>query len=108
MPPVNRANAASVWWDYAGNGYVAPTTEDNRGRKDEEHTYDAADAFRDMRIEDPVIEKENGRTKVTYKIIFNRNAEFARQLDSGELQPKGNKPKDGTAYWGKPTLSVFL
>ncbi|SDR74171.1 hypothetical protein SAMN04488545_0454 [Gardnerella vaginalis] len=108
VPPVNRANAASVWWDYAGNGYVAPTTEDNRGRKDEEHTYDAADAFRDMRIEDPVIEKENGRTKVTYKIIFNRNAEFARQLDSGELQPKGNKPKDGTAYLGKPTLSVFL
>ena len=108
VPPVKQANAASVWWDYAGNGYVAPTTEDNRGRKDKEHTYDAADAFRDMRIEDPVIEKENGRTKVTYKIIFNRNAEFARQLDSGEMQPKGNKPKDGTAYVGKPTLSVFL
>ncbi|MBE0296225.1 hypothetical protein IHE59_02565 [Gardnerella vaginalis] len=108
VPPVNRANAASVWWDYAGNGYVAATTEDNKGRKDEEHTYDAADAFRDMRIEDPVIEKENGRTKVTYKIIFNRNAEFARQLDSGEMQPKGNKPKDGTAYLGRPTLSLFL
>ncbi|RFT39851.1 hypothetical protein CG398_03830, partial [Bifidobacteriaceae bacterium NR003] len=107
-PPAKQANAASVWWDYAGNGYVAPTTEDNRGRKDKEHTYDAADAFRDMRIEDPIVEKENGRIKVTYKIIFNRNAEFARQLDAGEMQPKGNKPKDGTAYLGKPTLSVFL
>lgn len=108
VPPVKEANAASVWWDYAGNGYVAPTTEDNRGRKDKDHTYDAADAFRDMRIEDPIVEKENGRIKVTYKIIFNRNAEFARQLDAGEMQPKGNKPKDGTAYLGKPTLSVFL
>nr|WP_230454745.1 Rib/alpha-like domain-containing protein [Gardnerella vaginalis] len=108
VPPVTQANAASVWWDYAGNGYVAATTEDNKGRKDEEHTYDAADAFRDMRIEDPVIEKENGRTKVTYKIIFNRNAEFARQLDSGEMQPKGNKPKDGAAYLGRPILSLFL
>ena len=107
-PPAKQANAASVWWDYAGNGYVAPTTEDNRGRKDKDHTYDAADAFRDMRIEDPIVEKENGRIKVTYKIIFNRNAEFARQLDAGEMQPKGNKPKDGTAYLGKPTLSVFL
>lgn len=107
-PPAKQANAASVWWDYAGNGYVAATTEDNKGRKDEPHTYDAADAFRDMRIEDPIVEKENGRIKVTYKIIFNRNAEFARQLDSGEMQPKGNKPKDGTAYLGKPTLSVFL
>nr|WP_258003516.1 Rib/alpha-like domain-containing protein [Gardnerella vaginalis] len=108
VPPLKEANAASVWWDYAGNGYVAATTEDNKGRKDEEHTYDAADAFRDMRIEDPVIEKENGRTKVTYKIIFNRNAEFARQLDSGEMQPKGNKPKDGAAYLGRPILSLFL
>lgn len=107
-PPAKQANAASVWWDYAGNGYVAATTEDNKGRKDEPHTYDAADAFRDMRIEDPIVEKENGRIKVTYKIIFNRNAEFARQLDAGEMQPKGNKPKDGTAYLGKPTLSVFL
>ncbi|WP_032843571.1 Rib/alpha-like domain-containing protein [Gardnerella vaginalis] len=108
VPPVKQANAASVWWDYAGNGYIAATTEDSRGRKDEPHTYDASDAFRDMRIEDPVVEKENGRTKVTYKIIFNRNAMFARQLDSGEMQPKGNKPKDGAAYLGKPTLSVFL
>lgn len=106
--PAKKANAAQVWWDYAGNGYVAATTEDGAGRRDEPHSYDAVDAFRDMRIENPIVEQENGRTKVTYKVIFNRNAEFARQLDLGEMSPQGNRPKDGAAYLGRPTLSLFL
>lgn len=108
VPPAKQANAASVWWDYAGNGYVAATTEDNRGRKIEKTSFDANAAYRDMKIERPVVSKENGRIKVTYKIIFNNNAKFAKQLDQGEMKPIGHKDKEGVAFEGRPILSLFL
>ena len=102
VPPVHKANATQAWWDYAGNGYF---TDGN---------FWVGDAVRDISITYPNIEynqwdsdnNKNG-TKISWDIIFNQESIGFSSASLKQL-PKGNQPKDGASWEGRPLFIVFL
>lgn len=93
--PAKPANAAQVWWDYAGNGYMS------------HDSVAVGDVIRDMSIGYPDIAKVNvngeDRIKVTWDVYFNTNSIGGRRVGKPSLGQfgkgeHGNQPSLGTGY----------
>ena len=69
LPPVNKANAYDIYWEYRGEGYLAATTEDNKGNPISAGTNNARYASGAAWFDGPTF-SNNGRT-VTWKVVFN-------------------------------------
>ena len=99
VPPVNNANAAQVWWDYAGNGYVTSTGSW------------VGDAVNQINMPYPKIEDVNyngeTRKKITWTVTFNSQGIGAKSASQNQF-PGGNQPSKGSAYGGQPTLYAWL
>ena len=99
VPPVNKANAAQVWWDYAGNGYVT-----SNGSW-------VGDAVNQINMPYPTIEDVNyngeTRKKITWTVTFNSQGIGAKSASQNQF-PEGNQPSEGAAYGGQPTLYAWL
>lgn len=93
--PAKPANAAQVWWDYAGNGYMS------------HDSVAVVDVIRDMSIGYPDIAKVNvngeDRIKVTWDVYFNTNSIGGRRAGKPSLGQfgkgeHGNQPSLGTGF----------
>lgn len=100
--PLDKAHAAQVWWDYAGNGYV--TAEG----------YWVGDALRDISMEYPQINynawdpaTQRTRTQITWQVTFNAKGLLANSISSGQF-PKRGQSTDGSAWEGRPYLYAWL
>ena len=99
VPPAKQANAAQVWWDYAGNGYVTSTGSW------------VGDAVNQINMPYPTIEDVNyngeARKKITWTVTFNSQGIGAKSASQNQF-PEGNQPSKGSAYGGQPTLYAWL
>lgn len=99
VPSAKQANAAQVWWDYAGNGYVT-----SNGSW-------AGDAVNQINMPYPTIEDVNyngeTRKKITWNVTFNSQGIGAKSASQNQF-PDGNQPSEGSAYDGQPTLYAWL
>ena len=69
LPPVNKANAYDIYWEYRGEGYLVATTEDNNGKEVRAGTNNARYASGAAWFDGPSFSSD-GRT-VTWKVVFN-------------------------------------
>lgn len=97
LPPVNKAKAggnANVLWDYNGIGYIAPSS------------VDAYDVTRDVDVKNPVFTNKNGKTIVTWEVLFNKDACRVKSIDNPALPCD---PNEGShSYEGRPDFFVVL
>ncbi|MDK7192847.1 hypothetical protein QP420_06320 [Bifidobacterium sp. UMB1197] len=69
LPPVNKANAYDIYWEYRGEGYLVATSEDNNGKEIRAGTNNARYASGAAWFDGPSFSSD-GKT-VTWKVVFN-------------------------------------
>lgn len=101
LPPVNKANAYDIYWEYRGEGYLAATTEDNKGNPISAGTNNARSASGAAWFDGPSFSSD-GRT-VSWKVVFNPqtyynasrvDTKFEGNIDDGKgtNRPFGENP----------------
>ena len=101
LPPVNKANAYDIYWEYRGEGYLAATTEDNKGNPISAGTNNARYASGAAWFDGPSFSSD-GRT-VSWKVVFNPQTyydydhigkKFEGNIDDGKgtNRPFGENP----------------
>lgn len=75
LPPVNKAFAdEGARWDYGGTGYIS-----GKG-------FDWADSTRDLSISYPRLWIKDGKKKITWTILFNKDAMLLKYIRGGYVQ----------------------
>lgn len=113
LPPVNKAFAdEGARWDYGGTGYVS-----GKG-------FAFADSTRDLSISYPRLWTKDGKKKITWTILFNKDAMLLKYIRGGyvkkdkktqQIQPhspfngSGNAPARSVGFsGGRPLFMAFL
>lgn len=113
VPPANMAFAdEGARWDYGGTGYVS-----GKG-------FAFADSTRDLSISYPRLWTKDGKKKITWTILFNKDAMLLKYIRGGyvqkdkktiQIQPhspfngRGNAPARSVGFsGGRPLFMAFL